>query len=470
MLKEKNSLFRKFQVIFDLGVTVVSFLVTFFYITDAHTGTPLRETFSRHLMLLYAALPLWFFLLRHNNAYLSIRTLSLGLVIRPYVKTVVYGGILIIAAFYILDISSIDKYFILYFLGVNLFFMLILRIAEMAALRLIRGKGYNFRTIIIVGTGKRADEFAKMIGHHKHWGLKVVGFVDGAIINEERTNNGKKVLGTIEELHSILTSMVVDEVVFVLPRRWIDRVEKGVQVCEEIGIKAMVAVDYYPGVSTRMFVEEMMSWPLVTINPTHHIDRSVNAKRAVDIVLSALILAIISPFFLIVSAAIKLTSPGPLFFKQERCCLNGRRFTMYKFRTMHKNAESMKSSLVALNEMSGPVFKIKQDPRITHIGRFLRKYSLDELPQFYNVLKGDMSIVGPRPPLPEEVEKYKFWQRRRLSVKPGIICLWQVNGRNNIDFDEWMKLDMEYIDTWSLKLDTKIMLKSISVILKGSGV
>ena len=166
---------------------------------------------------------------------------------------------------------------------------------------------------------------------------------------------------------------------------------------------------------------------------------------------------------------IKLTSKGPVFFKQERCGLNGRKFTMFKFRTMVEDADQMKDLLAEKNEMDGPVFKITNDPRLTKVGKFLRKFSLDELPQLFNVLRGDMSLVGPRPPLPKEVSQYDPWQRRKLSMKPGLTCLWQINGRNNINFERWMKMDLEYIDNWSLWLDTKILLKTVPAVILGTG-
>lgn len=178
---------------------------------------------------------------------------------------------------------------------------------------------------------------------------------------------------------------------------------------------------------------------------------------------------IASPLALLIALAIKLGDGGPIFFKQVRSGMNGRPFIFYKFRTMNVNAESQKNELLSLNEMSGPAFKITDDPRVTLVGKFLRKTSMDELPQFYNVIKGDMSLVGPRPPLPSEVKQYKEWQYRRLSVKPGITCLWQINGRNDIDFDKWMKLDLQYIDNWSFWTDIKIILKTIPAILRCNG-
>lgn len=199
-------------------------------------------------------------------------------------------------------------------------------------------------------------------------------------------------------------------------------------------------------------------------------NKNVSTSKTVFDKIGALVgIIIASPLALLIALAIKLEDGGPILFKQVRSGMNGRPFIFYKFRTMNVNAESEKNELLSLNEMSGPVFKITDDPRVTLVGKFLRKTSMDELPQFYNVIKGDMSLVGPRPPLSSEVKQYKEWQYRRLSVKPGITCLWQINGRNNIDFDKWMKLDLYYIDNWSFWTDIKIILKTIPAILRCNG-
>jgi exopolysaccharide biosynthesis polyprenyl glycosylphosphotransferase len=192
-------------------------------------------------------------------------------------------------------------------------------------------------------------------------------------------------------------------------------------------------------------------------------------KRGVDIIVSSTGLLVLSPLFLLVGFIIKLSSRGPVLFTQYRAGLNGRKFTLYKFRTMYNDAYKKLSDVEKLNEMDGPVFKIKNDPRVTPFGRFLRKFSIDELPQLYNVFIGHMSLVGPRPPLPKEVDQYELWQRRRLSMRPGLTCLWQIRGRNKVDFNQWMKLDLEYIDTWSLKLDFYILVKTVPVVLFGIG-
>jgi lipopolysaccharide/colanic/teichoic acid biosynthesis glycosyltransferase len=177
----------------------------------------------------------------------------------------------------------------------------------------------------------------------------------------------------------------------------------------------------------------------------------------------------LSPLFLLTAILIRATSKGPVFYIQKRMGLNGRKFVLYKFRSMYKGSHLKLSELSHKNEMKGPIFKIKNDPRITPIGRILRKFSIDELPQLFNVFAGQMSLVGPRPPLPSEVKKYELWQRRRLSMRPGLTCLWQISGRNRIGFDDWMKLDLEYIDNWSLWLDFKILCKTVPVVLFGVG-
>jgi lipopolysaccharide/colanic/teichoic acid biosynthesis glycosyltransferase len=192
-------------------------------------------------------------------------------------------------------------------------------------------------------------------------------------------------------------------------------------------------------------------------------------KVVIDFFFSFSVIMLTFPFFLIIAIAIRLEDGGSIFFIQERVGLNGRRFFIFKFRTMVVNAEALQASLMDLNEQTGPVFKITDDPRVTRIGRFLRKTSFDELPQFYNVIIGDMSVVGPRPPIPSEVEKYKLWQKRRLTMKPGITCTWQVSGRNNIHFNEWVKLDLEYIDNWSLTRDAVLIFKTIKVVITGTG-
>ncbi|MGH9378691.1 MAG: sugar transferase, partial [Terriglobia bacterium] len=220
---------------------------------------------------------------------------------------------------------------------------------------------------------------------------------------------------------------------------------------------------------SRGSLDHLRGTPLLTFSPTPEDEYFMLLKRAADFVMAAVLLVLLSPLFVILAALIKLTSRGPVFYRQTRCGLGGRQFTLYKFRSMRADADLKREELAALNELDGPVFKIKNDPRRTAAGRLMRRLSLDELPQLLNILKGDMSFVGPRPPLPEEVEHYEGWQRRRLRMSPGLTCLWALEGRSHLSFKRWMELDLEYIDHWSPMLDWKILLKTIPVVLLGRG-
>jgi exopolysaccharide biosynthesis polyprenyl glycosylphosphotransferase len=270
-------------------------------------------------------------------------------------------------------------------------------------------------------------------------------------------------------LPQLLEREIVDEVIFAISQEELKSMEDLFLLCEERGITARLAVKIFPHVLAKTHLEELDGLPLLTFTTTPKNELLLLLRRIFDFLGSIFLLAILSPVFLLTTLLTRLDSPGPAIYQQIRCGVNGRKFTLYKFRSMFHGAEERQETLAAYNLMNGPVFKMRNDPRVTRVGRFLRKTSLDELPQLINVLQGDMNFVGPRPPLPEEVEKYESWQRRRLSMKPGITGLWQVSGRNQIDFDQWMKLDLEYIDNWSLWLDVKILLKTIPVVLSGKG-
>jgi exopolysaccharide biosynthesis polyprenyl glycosylphosphotransferase len=273
----------------------------------------------------------------------------------------------------------------------------------------------------------------------------------------------------MKSIRRILCEYVVDEVVIAVSPSQIARLDTLLLQCEEIGVKTQLTLDYLPHRFARINLESMDGRPVLTFSTTPPEDLSTMTKRAIDVLFSALFLGAFSWLYLAIALVIKLTSKGPVLFRQDRVGINGRRFTFFKFRSMVADADHRKAELQHLNEMDGPVFKIKNDPRVTRVGRFLRKYSLDELPQMWNVLRGDMSLVGPRPPVPSEVEKYESWARRRLSVRPGLTCLWQVSGRNSINFNQWMALDLAYIDNWTLGLDLKILVKTVPAVLAGRG-
>jgi len=336
----------------------------------------------------------------------------------------------------------------------------------------MRIHGRNLRHILIVGTNLQAVQFAQKIEKNKELGYRLIGFVDNKWqgIGEFETT-GYHPITDLDNLADFLSHNIVDEVVICLPMKVYSRkAPKIISVCREQGVIVRSLLDVFIPELTESKIEQLENESVFTIYPGKMDGFPVLMKRALDFSISLILIIILSPLFIITALLIKLTSPGPVFFIQERMGLNKRKIRIYKFRTMVANAEQKLAEFEHLNEVSGPVFKIKDDPRITRVGRFLRKTSIDELPQLFNVLKGDMSLVGPRPlPVRDYNGFNQDWHRRRLSVRPGITCLWQINGRSSIPFEKWMELDMEYIDHWSLWLDFKILTKTIPAVLNGSG-
>jgi exopolysaccharide biosynthesis polyprenyl glycosylphosphotransferase len=273
----------------------------------------------------------------------------------------------------------------------------------------------------------------------------------------------------IAELPMILQQHVVDEILFAVGSESLADLEEVFLLCDEEGVRTRVAVDFFPHVNSTVSLDRFGATPLLTFSAAPYDEVRLLFKRATDVVIALAGLVVLAPFMLLVAALVKLTSPGPAIFHQVRCGLNGRRFVFYKFRSMCENAEELKAGVEHLNARDGVVFKIPDDPRLTPVGRYLRKFSIDEWPQLWNVLRGDMSLVGPRPAIPSEVERYQRWQRRRLRMRPGLTCLWAISGRDNVDFETWMKMDMQYIDNWSLALDWKILLRTIPRVLTGRG-
>jgi exopolysaccharide biosynthesis polyprenyl glycosylphosphotransferase len=370
-----------------------------------------------------------------------------------------------IAAIAFLAKHGVSRLLVALYFGVSLALLVGGRVISRELLHLT-GKGVSARRYAVVGTGGMAREIVESVLAHPEWGLRFAGFVR---LDGTRDRSRGPVLGVLSRLGRILEDEVLDVVVFAVPRERLAEVERGMQLCEEQGVEVRISLDILRFGSSKMSISDVDGVPMLAFSRTPSDELALAAKRVFDVVSSALALAVLAPVFLSISIAIRLDSPGPVFFRQRRVGRNGRVFDMLKFRSMYRDAEQRLEALRSQNEMTGPVFKIKNDPRITRVGHFLRRTSLDEFPQFWNVLKGEMSIVGPRPPIPAEVREYKRWQRRRLSVRPGITCLWQISGRNNVDFDHWMELDLDYIDRWSLWGDVAICLKTIPAVLSARG-
>lgn len=340
------------------------------------------------------------------------------------------------------------------------------RIGSIVVMTAARRRGFRLRNYAVVGCGELAREIVTTVASRREWGLNLAGFITD---DEEPTFADCVILGPLANLDRILDEHVLDEVIFAVPRTRLPAVEAAILLCEEQGVAVRISLDILRYGRSKMLLTDLDGLPMLTFTRTPSDLIALALKRTFDVAASACVLLLLAPVLAVVAIAIKLDSPGPVFFRQRRVGLNGRPFVMLKFRSMHADAEARLESLRALNEMSGPVFKMSDDPRVTRVGRFIRKTSLDEFPQFWNVLAGHMSVVGPRPPIPSEVRKYQRWQRRRLSVRPGITCTWQISGRNDIDFDQWMALDLEYIDGWSLGRDFWICLKTIPAVLMARG-
>ncbi len=344
----------------------------------------------------------------------------------------------------------------------------ITRLLLFANLGFYRKKRGGINNLLLIGTNKTALDLARIFEKHPEYGISVVGFIT---FNDEEIGSdilSHKVLGNINDITRIKNTHVVDAILYVGGTGDLKDFRKISFRCEIEGT-GFYHTSLIDKADTDFFIDRINGFSFVGSNPISHNPEKLFAKRLFDIFGSFIIILCLIPVWIIIPLLIKLDSKGPVLFKQRRVGKNGRTFSMYKFRSMVADAEKLKEQLHNLNEMDGPVFKIKDDPRITSVGRFIRKASIDELPQLFNVFMGKMSLVGPRPPIHEEVLHYQAWQRKRLSIKPGITCLWQVSGRNELNFEEWIKLDIQYIENWSFMLDIKILLRTIPAVISGRG-
>jgi len=324
--------------------------------------------------------------------------------------------------------------------------------------------------VMVAGTGERARKLGEELERSAPYGIRLSGF----LAPEPEHSPAEVRLGSvynvypIAELPQLLRSHVIDEIIFSVGSETLAQLEDIFLLCDEEGVRTRVAVDFFPHVNSEVYLERLGFTPLLTFSAAPHDEIRLLVKRVTDVTIAAAGLVVLLPFMIAVAVLVRLTSPGPALFKQVRCGLNGRRFLFYKFRSMCAGAEGMREEVMHRSTRKTAI-KIPEDPRLTRVGRYLRKFSIDEWPQLWNVLKGDMSLVGPRPAVPDEVEQYLTWQRRRLRMRPGLTCLWAVSGRDNVDFETWMRMDMQYIDNWSLALDWKIILRTIPRVISGHG-
>jgi exopolysaccharide biosynthesis polyprenyl glycosylphosphotransferase len=471
----RSKLLSTVTLFHDLGVTGVAFVVAYllrsllvhFEFFSRHL--PVIYPFSHYVPLLIAFLVVWAAVGYFSSFY---RDLELSNPIQFILNIVSQLGIVLVviyAGLYLFRRVDVSRSYVLLVGAVDFVLLLIGRALSYSGVSWMRDLLGRYHYLLIVGCGPRAREMAALIEESHGMGLRLIGFVDPDSGNAHAEKVGGYGVFPLDSIASVLQEKVVDEIIFAVNLQELARLEPVIRHCADVGMRTRLELEFLPAAYTRIYLEKFREVQLLSLSSAPDSELRLFFKRVFDIALSGVSLVVLSPLLAATAAMIRITSPGPVLFQQTRCGLGGRRFTLYKFRSMINNAEQLRAELHQLNELDGPVFKMSEDPRITAVGRWLRRFSLDELPQLWNILRGEMSFVGPRPAVPEEVEQYQDWQRRRLRMRPGLTCTWVLEGRNHLDFNRWMQLDLTYIDNWSLWLDVKIFLLTIPIVLSGRG-
>jgi len=413
-------------------------------------------------LVVWVALGLWW------EVYDRIDAADVRVILRDAFRQCLLGAASIVLLEYLLRLD-LSRFFVGMFALWSWVLLSLFRLNAGRALRAIVREFGSRHYVMVVGLSDAALKLGRQIEDARGYGVQLSGF-----LSDDGDSGGEVALAQrypvrpLAKLPDLLREHIIDEIIFAVDSRRLAELEEIFLLCDEEGVKTRVAVDFFPHVNSQISLERLGASPLLTFSATPHDEIRLLVKRLTDLLLAGAAVVFLCPLMLLIALLIRLTSPGPAIFRQVRCGLNGRRFVFYKFRSMCQDAEAMRAEVEHLSERK-LAMKIPNDPRLTGVGRWLRKFSIDEWPQLWNVLKGDMSLVGPRPALPDEVEQYKRWQRRRLRMRPGITSLWAISGRDAVDFETWMKLDMQYIDQWSLGLDWKILLRTIPHVLSGRG-
>lgn len=478
-MANKRSILLKAMMIFDLFVMVLAFGIATWSVYQV-SGIAATVSFDNflsirvkiaNLLLMAGFLMVWHFLFLANGLYRSHRLSTTAIIVRDILISTLAGSMLLYVAGIVFDISLISFTFLAIFWAFSSAILVASRLILRSLMHLIRLSGRNLRHIAVIGTNARARSYVDMIKSMPELGYCFIGFVDDRD-DDSPPENDLEIVANYDQFEEFMREQVIDEIVVFSPlRSQYDKIARIVELAEAQGIIVRFGIDHFSLKIGHSVVDHVGDMAVSTVQTgSMHGHPSIGAKNVVDFLVSAVLLLILAPLLTLVAILIKMDSPGPVLFVQQRLGLNKRRFNIYKFRTMREDAEQLQADLEQQNEADGPVFKIRNDPRITTLGKWLRKTSIDELPQLFNVLKGDMSLVGPRPLPVRDFEGFEHdVHRRRFSVKPGITCLWQISGRSNISFDKWMELDMNYIDHWSLWLDFKILLKTIPAVLSRTG-
>jgi len=467
MIREREQQLNSTLVFIDVILSVISFVLAFF-IRDMI----IKDNFhyaQDFLLVGLVIIPTWYMLLKSSSMSEIQRVNTYSAILLSYLKVVIIGMAVLFLFIFVFKLALVSRVVIFMYGGINLAILFSTRILIYRTIKYYRAQGYNTKNVIIIAD-EGSEPFINTILSKKEWGYKIKFIVTNSSRIFDKYKDNIRVNSERVKVRNLIDSDVVDEVIYCKNEVNQKNIKSLIHDCEEVGVIFRMQSQLFSMSGTKTHLYHFGETPFLSFVNTPSDRFEIQIKNIFSTVVSIAILLVWLPVLTAISIMIKLSSKGPVFFMQKRVGLRGRTFYMYKFRTMVQNAEQLQASLMSANEVDGPVFKIKDDPRITRIGKFLRKTGLDELPQFYNVLKGDMSLVGPRPPIPSEVKQYKRWQLRRLSMKPGITCIWQISpNRNDISFEDWMKLDLQYIDNWSFKLDMILFLKTIRTVITGSG-
>jgi len=467
MIKENERTSQSMFRIFIIFLTIITFFASLL-IAQLFVDSQIKYS-SEYLALLFLLLPVWFIGLS-KTALLQIYSVNHypKLFIQSIKFIIIAVGILF-GFVNLLSFNTISKDFIFIFGILNHLAICISYVAANQYYMNRRKKGINLKNIIIIAD-EESEDFIQDIINQRELGFNITMIVSDSLKLYEKFGSGIRVVKKTMSLSCLIKSQIVDEVLYCKSNFNTNELQHIMDACKEVGIVFRLNSQFINATSTPNEIHHFNSTPFITYHNKPSNEYALSWKYVFDFAFSFMVILLWMPVFIVIGIMIKITSKGPMVFKQKRVGLHGREFYIYKFRTMMVDAEKMQAAIMHQNEANGPVFKIKNDPRITRIGKFLRKTSLDELPQFFNVLNGDMSLVGPRPPIMNEVNQYKAWQLRRLSMRPGITCTWQIMPqRNKISFEDWMRLDLQYIDNWSLQKDFLLTFKTIRAVLMGSG-
>ncbi len=453
----------------DIFAIALAFQISFFI--NYHTSQTYFFTNPRFLKLFVLILPVWLVILYLIQVAEIPRTKRYRVLFYQYFQSTVLVITFLMVFYFVFKLYLISRVFLVEFASSGLLLLFLARSLEYKLFKIYRSKGYNYINIVIIADDS-AIPFIESILSNKDWGYRIIAIFTGSAKIKEKYEKAIILLPDeyLTVLHNLMEVDIIDEVIYFKTKVIPSEVRNTVRSCEELGVVFSLNYTGEGNKLTNAIRTQIGSQKFLTFINIPHNSFALAIKKIMDVVLSVFIIICLAPVLVLIALLIKIDSRGPILFRQARVGLRGRQFGLYKFRTMITNAENLKKDLEADNEADGPVFKIKDDPRVTRTGKFLRKTGLDELPQLFNVLKGEMSLIGPRPPLPSETIQYKRWQLRRLSVKPGLSCFWQIKpDRNNIKFEKWMELDLAYIDNWSLRLDFIILVKTIKTVFLRTG-